>query len=123
MIANPDLLPKIRSDALMRACGSMPCSLRVASFVGLPCAPQATVVGCHIPTIGKGTSTKVSDVFVAAGCAVCHDIVDGRNKKALDVIMDRYPAAFQERLMRANHETISRWVSMGLITVKGGKVI
>lgn len=113
---NPDLLPKVRSESLMSACRHMPCTLRVASFVGQRCAPQDTVVGCHLPTIGKGVSTKVSDLYVAAGCFHCHNIVDGRDKRILESIVANYPAAYADRLMRANHETLARWVGMGLIT-------
>jgi hypothetical protein len=123
-VMNPDLLPKIRSRALLDACQHMPCTLRIASFVGQRCAPQDTVVGCHLPTIGKGVSTKVSDLFVAAGCATCHSIVDHRGTNAMREVIERnYPAAFADRLMRANHETLSRWVGMGLIQVEGGEII
>jgi hypothetical protein len=122
MTTNPDLLPKIRSVDLLDACRYMPCTLRIASFAGMRCAPQDTVVPCHLPTIGKGVSTKVSDLYVAAGCALCHDLVDGRDKRGF-VIADTYPGAFAERLMRGNHETIARWVAMGLIEVKGGEIL
>lgn len=122
MTFNPDLLPKVRSRALLDACGDMPCTLRIASLAGMQCAPQNTVVGCHLATIGKGVGTKVSDLYVAAGCVVCHDLVDGRDKRGF-VIADTYPAAFAERLMRGNHETIARWVEMGLIEVKGAKIV
>ena len=118
---NPDMLPKIRSRALLDACRHMPCTLRIASFGGMQCSAQNTVVPCHLPTIGKGVSTKVSDLFVAAGCQTCHDLLDGRDNRGF-VIADAYPAAFAERLMRANHETISRWVAMGLITVEKGEI-
>jgi hypothetical protein len=122
-VMNPDLLPKVRSEALMDACRHMPCTLRVASFVGQRCAPQDTVVGCHLATIGKGVSTKVSDLYVAAGCFHCHRIIDGRDKRILETIIHNYPAAFADRLMRANHETIARWVGMGLITGPDWEII
>lgn len=120
MSENPDLLPKVRSEAIMRAMRGMPCALRVASFLpGGKCAARDTVVGCHLPTIGKGVATKVSDLFVAAGCARCHDIVDGRDLPARDYIMAKYPTAYMERLMRAGHETQARLVALGIIAVKG----
>ena len=123
MTDNPNMLPKVRSRTLLDACAFMPCELRIASFVGMRCAPQDTVVGCHLPTIGKGVSTKVSDLFVAAGCQICHDILDGRQKRILETISANYPAALAEQIMRANHATISRWVGMGLITVEGGEIV
>lgn len=121
-MTSPDLLPKVRSEALRQACRDMPCTLRIASFAGIPCAPQNTVVPCHLPTIGKGVGTKVSDLYIAAGCHTCHSLLDGRDKRAF-VIADTYPAAFAERLMRGNHETIGHWVAMGLIHVEGGEVV
>lgn len=117
-----ELLPKVRSRPLLDACQHMPCTLRIAGFIGMPCAHQGTVVGCHLPTIGKGWGTKVSDLFVAAGCQVCHDLLDGRDPRGFD-IADRYPRAFYERLMRAGHETQSHWLAMGLIHVEGMEVI
>jgi len=118
---NPDLLPKIRSDELMEACNDIPvCTLRIASFLGMPCAPYSTVVGCHLPTIGKGVSTKVSDLYVAAGCRLCHDLLDLRDKRGVSLM--EMPD-FWVRVMRAHHETQGYWVGMGLIEVRGGRLV
>lgn len=118
MIYNPAMLPKVRSRKLLDAVAVMPCALRVSSFYpGHRCSGQDTVVPCHIPTIGKGMSTKVSDLFVAAGCMHCHDIIDGRDRKRRDFINDRYPTAFAFRLLDGMAETQSRWVQMGLLLV------
>lgn len=114
MIQNPTLLPKVRSEALRRAAIDMPCTLRIAGFIGLRCAPQGTNVMAHLPVHGKGVSTKVSDLHMACGCATCHDLLDGRNKRGTD-IRENYPHAFWEQLFKAHAETLSRWVSMGLI--------
>jgi len=124
-ITNPALLPKVRSRALLAACQDMPCTLRVASFIpGQQCAHQTTVVPCHIDaTLGKGMGTKVSDLFVAAGCFHCHNIIDGRDPKGRAFIMDNYPTAFMERLLKGLCETQSRLVDMGLIEVKGGEIV
>jgi hypothetical protein len=124
VIENPMLLPKIRSRALLDACRHMPCTLRVAGFIpGYRCAAQETVVPCHIPTIGKGMGTKVSDLFVAAGCLHCHDIIDGRDFGRYAAIIDRYPAAFADRLLRGMCETQARWVGLGLLTVEGAEMV
>lgn len=123
VITNPTLLPKVRSEALMDECRNMPCELRIASFIGLPCEHQSTVVGCHIEgSIGKGVSTKVSDLFVAAGCRLCHDLLSGVDPRGL-VIAQQYPSAFWHQVMRANQATISRWIMAGLIEIPDGKLI
>jgi hypothetical protein len=124
VIENPMLLPKIRSRALLDACRHMPCTLRVSSFVPQwQCAHQVTVVPCHIPTIGKGMGTKVSDLFVAAGCIHCHDIVDRRDIKAWTYITQHYPTAYADRILHGMCETQSRWIGMGLLTVEGMELV
>lgn len=122
MIINPDMLPKVRSRELMASFDGMPCALRLGLFAGIPCAPIDTVVGCHLPTIGKGTSTKVSDLYAAAGCMVCHDLLDGRDPRGA-IIEQQYPAAWAERLLRGHHETLARWVAMGLITGPDWRIV
>jgi hypothetical protein len=121
MITNPMLLPKVRSEAIMAAADGQPCSLRIASFVGLSCA--GSVVGCHLPVIGKGISTKVTDLAVAFGCHICHEILDGRAQNLQEQIIDKYPAAYANRLLNALVETQARLVGMGIITVEGAEVI
>lgn len=116
------LLPKVRSEDLMRACGSMPCALRIASFAGLPCAAQGTVVGCHLPVTGKGVATKVTDLAVAAGCMTCHDMLDGRDPRGA-LVRDRYPADYARRLLNALVETQARWIGMGLINGTDWEII
>lgn len=115
MITNPHMLPKVRSESLKRATALMPCTLRVASFAGCSCAPQNTVVPAHLPVFGKGVSTKVSDLFVVAACHTCHDLLDGRDPRGMQV-KNMYPNAWAERLIMAQSETLARWVDMGLIT-------
>lgn len=122
-ITNPALLPVVRSESLMQAINGMPCSLRIASFLpGRRCAPAETVVGCHLPGIGKGVGHKNSDLSVVAGCAACHDILDGRDRAGADYVAAHYPAALQERLNRALQETHSRLVGLGIISVKGFEI-
>ena len=121
-IQNPALLPKVRSKALMAAANGQPCSLRIASFVGLSCSGIETVVGCHLPVIGRGVATTATYLAVAFGCQTCHEILDGRNQNALAVIRDKYPAAFGFRLLDALVETQARLVGMGLLTVDGMEV-
>jgi hypothetical protein len=124
MITNPALLPKVRSEAIMQAANGQPCSLRIASFIpGRKCAPAATVVGCHLPTIGKGMGTKVTDLAVAFGCQACHDLLDGRDRAGAEYLIQNFPTAVATRLTDALVETHARLVGMGIITVEGGEVI
>jgi hypothetical protein len=125
MLQNPALLPKVRSDTLLRSTRHMPCALRVASFYpGHRCAAEDTVVPCHLDrTIGKGIGTKVSDLFVVAGCAHCHDILDGRDVTRRAYILENYPTAFVERCLKGLAETQSRWVDMGALVGEDWEVV
>ena len=124
-VTNPHMLPKIRSDKLLDAIRDMPCTLRVSSFMpSWQCADQSTVVPCHLDrTIGKGIGTKVSDLFVAAACIHCHNIMDGRDRTAVDYIMEHYPAAVMQRMLAGLAETQSRWVEMGLLTGDDWRIV
>jgi hypothetical protein len=123
MITNPHLLPKVRSKKLKDACAEMPCTLRIASFAGLSCSPQDTVVGAHLPVFGKGTSTKVSDLYIVAACHTCHDLLDfERNKLGLE-IMQRYPQAFWSQVFKSFCETQARWVQKDLIVIPNAEII
>ena len=107
----------------MASASGQPCSLRIASFIGLSCSGTETVVGCHLPVTGRGVATKATDLAVAFGCQTCHDILDGRNQNALAVIREKYPAALGFRLLDALVETQARLVGMGLISVPDMKVV
>lgn len=119
---NPHLLPKLRSEALLHEVRFMPCTLRLASFGGMQCAPQDTVVPCHLPVHGKGMGTKVTDLAVAAGCQVCHDLLDGRDRRGIE-LAKRYPAAWYDRLLRGLIETQTMWLMADLIYIKDGELI
>lgn len=114
MIENPHLLPKIRSESLRRSAMLMPCTVRLAGFVGIRCGARGTNVMAHLPTHGKGVATKVSDLHMACACGVCHDLVDMRDPRGA-MIREKYPHAFWEQMFRAATETQSRWVALGLI--------
>lgn len=117
----PHLLPKLRSELLMSSMRHYPCTLRIASFLGEPCAHQSTVVGCHLPVIGKGIGTKVTDLAVVAGCAHCHDILDDRNGKLRQV--ERYGSAYHMRLLNALVETQALLLRDGVIEVPDGVLV
>lgn len=121
---NPVMLPKVRNSALLDACRYMPCTLRIASFVpGMSCSGRDTVVPCHCGNVGKGMSTRVSDMTIAAGCHTCHDILDGRRENERDYIMEKYPAAVMHRIMSGVFETQAMLVEAGLIVVPGAEII
>ena len=121
---NPQLLPKVRSDLIMASAAGQHCALRVSSlYPGHKCAGRDTTVACHLPTIGKGTSTKVTDLAVAFGCAHCHAIVDGPDKKRRDFIETNYPAAYAGRLLDALVETQARLVGEAIIFVRDGEIL
>lgn len=126
MTLNPHMLTKVRSEDIMSAAGNSnlfpSCTLKLGTFAGIPCAPRSTNVMAHLPTIGKGMSTKVSDVFVACGCATCHSILDEVHEVS-HLIQERYPAAYWIQVMKANHETISRLIMAEIISVIDGELI
>ena len=119
----PHLLPKVRSERLMESIRGMPCTLRISSFVpGHKCASRETVVGCHLPTIGKGTRTKVTDLAVVAACFHCHNLLD-RVDLRIDYIEMKFPAALAGRMLDALVETHAMLVSAGIITVADSEII
>lgn len=119
----PHLLPKVRSSGIMGAMRHYPCTLRIASFIpGHSCAPQSTVVGAHLPVVGKGVSTKVTDLAVVAACAHCHDLLDGRDER-VNWIASQYPAALHLRYLNALVETQAMLLSDLVIEVPDGDMI
>lgn len=119
----PHLLPKVRSDAIMGVMRHYPCTLRIASFVpGHGCAPQSTVVGCHLPVVGKGVATKVTDMAVAAGCAHCHAMLDGADPRGAQIAA-LYPGAYHLRLLQALVETHAMLVRDLVIEVPDGEIV
>lgn len=117
MIENPHLLPKIRSLALRRAAIIMPCTLKIGTFIGIPCSGRDTNVMCHLKSFGSGVGTKVSDLNMACGCFSCHELLDYERNSRGRVIREQYPHAFWEQLFKAHCETVARWIALGLIPI------
>lgn len=118
-------LPKIRSETLRRACGDMPCTMRIASFVGLQCSGD--VVGVHLDGIvtpfGKGMGSKSCDLgSMVAGCAQCHALLD-RTDHRYKVLEAKYPVAVLDRLHGARSETMARWIEAGLVEVRNMETV
>lgn len=123
MTLNPHMLPKVRSRDLLDAIRGMPCEARVSSlFPGHKCASFATVIPAHVGNIGKGMSTKVSDLHVCAACFNCHNLID-RVDARWEWIADNCPTAFMERVMLGTFATQSRLVLLGIIEVRGAELI
>lgn len=129
----PHMLVKIRSDAIMQAIGGklpggqrclpMPCTLRIASLVpGLFCSGADTVIGCHTGSLGKGMSTKVSDMDVAAGCRQCHDLLDRVDHRWVWLKENRYPDVLL-RVQAGRSETMAMLIERGVVTVPDATLI
>jgi len=129
----PHMLVKVRSDPLMNAIGGkvagkpieqpMPCTIRISGLIpGHRCASRETVVGCHLGELGKGMSTKVSDIQVAAGCMNCHMLVDGVDPRWF-WLLENHPVTTLKRILTATHETQAMLVELGIISVKGQTLI
>ena len=119
-ITNPAMLPKIRSKAYMAYANGQQCATRVSSlYPGHSCS-HGTTIGAHYPVQGKGTGTKVTDIAVGFSCQHCHDIIDGPDKKRRDFIIDKYPAAYADRLLKGLVETWTRLIMAGVIIIPDG---
>lgn len=120
----PAMLPKVRSGKIMdlpkiyrqQTGDFMPCTLRIASFVGLPCAHDETCVMAHTSGPGKGTSTKTSDLETVCGCATCHRLVDQPSRYEKDQLT-HYGGAVEYRLRQAGAETRAALLEMGIIVI------
>ena len=74
---------------------------------------------CHQNWVGRGVGTKVSDLHAVFACSACHDVIDRRVP-----MPGHLDAAYvRDAMVRALCETQSRWVQMGLLSVKGGKTL
>lgn len=113
---NPHLLPKIRSEKLTKSAKGQPCSLRLPMICN---RDDETTVLAHLPVIGKGMGTKVSDLFGAFACSSCHDAIDRHTYEKAGLTR----AQVYQAMLWGLCETQSRWVGMGLIEVKGMELL
>lgn len=124
----PALLPKVRSKRIMAAAEGKPCTLRISSFYpGYRCAGPETTVGCHPdnmgPAGGKGISTKPTDTLVMFGCAHCHDILSGVDKKRHEFVVLNYEAAVLERMIHALRETHAMLLEEGIMVIPDAEFV
>ena len=120
---NPHNLPKVRSDAIMRAARDVPCQLRISNFIpGHNCSDPSTSVMAHPQSFGKGIGTKVSDLGTMIACYNCHELLDGRDER-ISHLMGHYPTAVAERLTLGILATLQILVDKGVIVVPDGRII
>lgn len=113
---NPNMATKIRSPKIMDSAKGKPCTLRISSFLpGHKCSGEDTTVGAHLPVLGKGVSTKATDLAVVYCCANCHAILDGVDYKAAEYIREHYAAAAAERMLNALVETHAMLIDQGIL--------
>lgn len=90
----------------------LPCSLRLP---GICNHNSATSVMAHLPGIGKGTSTKVSDLHTAIACSACHAAIDNFTWEKAGLTA----AVVLDAMLRGHGESQARLAIMGVISVKG----
>lgn len=87
------------------------CFLRIMP----PCAPNDTVVGCHIQRPGRGTvGGKEHDIFAVPGCARCHEIIDRRGHEWREVP----PEMVEKCKRRAMQEWTLRLIEIGVLKLE-----
>lgn len=98
-----------RSTPIRRAARGQDCTLRLAvcNF-----DPNTTVL-CHSNFLsdGKGMGLKAPDTAAAFGCSACHDVLDGRRPRPVELSLASLEAAFRVAVCRT-HEILR---SMGLL--------
>jgi len=120
----PHMLPKVRSTRIRnlpkiyreQTGDFMPCTLRIASFVGLSCAPDETCCMDHTSGPDKGASTKTSDLEAVCGCATCHRLLDQPSPKERHWLLE-HGGAVEFRLRQAGRETRAAMLEMGIIII------
>jgi len=120
---------KVRSKALMDAHRHYPCTIRIAGLIpGFRCASSETVVGVHPErlgtggVIGKGTSTKASDLYAMAGCFHCHNLISGVDPR-IEWIMKNHQLILLQRMNSALHETLALHIDLGVVIVPDAELI
>ena len=97
--------------------------MRIAGLVpGHRCASRETVVGAHTGNLGKGMSTKVSDIAVVAACMNCHALLDMADSRWF-WLMDHRCFETMKRIITARDETLAMLVDQEIITVKGATIL
>ena len=118
MTYRPHMRSKVRSKAITDAAAGKPCTVRVSSiYPGHQCSEDGTTVFTHFGGATKGMSSKVSDLDGGFGCMNCHLIVDGLDRVRLKYIVEKYPAALENRMRQSVSETLAILIDEGIIII------
>lgn len=102
-------------SALTDLCRDQPCYIRLP---GICNGNPETSVPAHLRLIGvSGMGLKAPDIFVCPGCSDCHDAVDRRRFKDLDI--DYVQLAHYQGVVRWQYELWEReLICIGVIGKK-----
>jgi len=104
---------RIKSKRWTQASKGQPCTLQIPT-VCIDSYPHDTVVPCHLPSEGKGTSYKSDDICIVDGCRACHTAIDGdweRETKSIYNGEDKLYFILRalERTLRNRYERGIQW--------------
>lgn len=91
---------------LRKLAKGQPCRLRIP---GVCNGNPETVVLCHIRRGFYGGSIKPRDIIAVAGCADCHDVLDGRRKSQYE------RTELDAMTLRALCEQLDYWSRCGIV--------
>lgn len=77
----------------------------------------------HLPIWGKGMSTKTTDMAAVAGCFRCHEILDARDIRRTDYLIQHAPSLLAERMTHAITETHALLIERGIIQVPDAEML
>jgi hypothetical protein len=75
-----------------------------------------------VGNVGKGMSTKASDIELVAACLHCHMLIDMVDPRIHDVLRDR-PVEFYRRLLSGTAETRAMLVALGILSFDESEIL
>lgn len=87
------------------------CTLQIHPYCN---SNPETVVLCHLPSEDKGVAQKGPDWWAVYGCSSCHDVIDGRNRQAVNELGW---VEINNCIRRGLYRTQKRMMQKGLIDV------
>lgn len=103
------MMVRVISKTLRASANGQHCTLRLDG-----CGfDDGTVVLAHLPCGQNGVGMKSPDNMAVFACHNCHQVIDGTQ---------RWQVSARDYL-RALCETQLQWIELGLITIKGHKVV
>lgn len=86
-----------------------PCTLNIPGICNYD---VETSVMCHLSDGSGGSARLAGPLSIAIGCSACHDMIDGRNYKALDLEFENDREFY---LRRGMNRTLNKLIEKGLI--------